>query len=149
MNPIVSYSLTALTLIATTWGGHLAGKNLVITLPPEPTMTTLGALLGVFLVSVCWIFSYINSLKDLIHSDLRTERRRKLIRWRKYLGSLESNVDIEKSVEYSEMRNLISKRSRDMIEGSNITVRIERGGNIVIASLLDDLTELETNWNLI
>jgi hypothetical protein len=76
-------------------------------------------------------------------------RRTQLARWRKYMNELYNDLDFTNRAEYSEMRPHLSKETRAMTEGNQITIRDGRGGNVVKSAVLDDLAGLESKWHLI
>jgi len=81
--------------------------------------------------------------------NTKVYRRQRLTEWRSEISSLESNLDINGSRVYSEIRPLLPDETRKMIEGNTINIRQGRGGNVVITAILDDLAELEKKWKLL
>lgn len=81
--------------------------------------------------------------------DTKEYRRQRLTEWRLEISNLDSNLDINGSRVYSEIRPFLSDDTRKMIEGGPLTIFLGRGGNVVITAILDDLTELEKKWKLL
>jgi hypothetical protein len=76
-------------------------------------------------------------------------RRNLVEKWRNYIENNFDKGKINDSVLYSELRPHLSKASRDAVEGSTLTIRSGRGGNVVKSLLLDDIKRIEKEWDLI
>src|SRR5581483_9896050 len=89
----------------------------------------------------------------------RIERKREKLaykkemirRWRQFLDQKRDFDESEllDSAVYSEMRPHLSSRTVQSIECDKIDVRIGRGGYVIRSLILDDLSRLEEEWDLI
>jgi hypothetical protein len=72
-------------------------------------------------------------------------------RWRQFLDRDRDFGESEllDSAVYSEMRPHLSSRTVQSIEGGTIDVQVGRGGYVIRSLILDDISRLEEEWDLI
>jgi hypothetical protein len=72
-------------------------------------------------------------------------------RWRQFLDRKRDFDESEllDSAVYSEMRPHLSSRTVQSIESDTIDVQVGRGGYVIRSLILDDISRLEEEWDLI
>ena len=87
----------------------------------------------------------------------RIERKREKLaykkemirRWREFLDRDFDETEFSGTAVYSEIRPHLSSETLQSIESDRITVRLGRGGDVIRSLVLDDITRLEKEWDLI
>ncbi len=87
----------------------------------------------------------------------RIERKREKLaykkemirRWREFLDRDFDETEFSGTAVYSEIRPHLSSETLQSIESDRITIRLGRGGDVIRSLVLDDITRLEKEWDLI
>ena len=90
-----------------------------------------------------WVQLAVEKRRELVRS-----RREKLARWREEILSV-SDTEINDTVSYSEARPFLKEEIVRALEGGEIPVRRGRGKNLLRDLVLDDLSRVEREWDLV
>ena len=116
-----------------------------MTISQATVIQSSGAALSVTAGAIIWAVSLL--YKD--YKGKKDYRRTQILRWRDAIHSNFEQLEFCDTVVFSEVRPHLSRVTLDAIEGSKLTVRIGRGGNLIKSLVLDDIANLEKQWGLI